>query len=401
MRANYQALYKDYGGNEVTDIFDYGIGSLWQSGTDGAGTTVAIVTAWDDPKVDSDGAAFDKGFHLPDPQIETIYPAGALPSKCPPQMNSSTGTRASWADEETIDVDAIHLIAPYAKMLVAVAPPDTQEADDPASNSAPPEFMKALETISSQHLASVISINGGTGESTYGDGAAEICAQDAGELEAAAAGIPVLVATGDSGVVQALPTAQGGTDTTTTPDVATWSDSPWVTAVGGSVPHMSSTAPTKLGPDPLWSHEGGGYSSVYARPSYQNGVSGAPTRSVPDITMDAQMGCWPPRRTRETSGRSTRLFTRCSARLGLAMVSPTWSAATTRRRWYLRAEPRRSPCPDSRQVAGPMSPAAGAPSTLRASSPRSSRRAGPPPRKPRRVARRNLSSATSGSTASR
>lgn len=29
---------------------------------------------------------------------------------------------------------------------------------------------------------------------------------------------------------------------------------------------------------------------MYARPSYQNGVSGAPTRSVPDITMDAQMG---------------------------------------------------------------------------------------------------------------
>lgn len=290
MRANYQALYKDYGGNDVTDIFDYGISTLWQSGTDGAGTTVAIVTAWDDPNVESNVAAFDKGFHLPNPQIQTIYPAGALPSKCPPQMNSYTGTCASWANEETIDVDAIHLIAPYAKILVAVAPPDTQEADDPASNGAPPEFMKALETISSQHLANVISISGGTGESTYGDGDAAIRAQDAGELEAAAAGIPVLVATGDSGVVQALPTAQGGTDTTTTPDIATWSDSPWVTAVGGSVPHMSSTAPTKLGPDPLWSHEGGGYSSVFTRPSYQDGVSSASTRSVPDITMDAQIG---------------------------------------------------------------------------------------------------------------
>jgi subtilase family serine protease len=292
MRTNYQALYKNFAGNEITDIFDYGVGSLWLNGTDGAGTTIAVLEAWDDPQINSDVAAFDKQLHLPNPQIQTIFPAGPLPSKCPPQMTADNDTCSSWGGEEAIDVDAIHLMAPYAKILVAVTPPDTQETDDAASNGAPPEMMKALETISSRHLANVISISGGTGESTYSGGAAQIRAQDPGELAAAAAGIPVLVATGDSGVVQQLATAgpDDGTDTTTTPDIATWSDSPWVTAVGGSVPHMSSQSPTKLGPDPLWANEGAGYSSVYARPTYQDTAGSAPMRSVPDITMDAQTG---------------------------------------------------------------------------------------------------------------
>ncbi len=291
MRANYPALYKNFGGGDVTDIFDYGIGPLWLNGTDGAGTTIALVEAWDEPNIAADVASYDKALHLPDPQIQTIFPAGPLPAKCPPQMNRYTGTCASWAGEEALDVEELHLIAPYAKILVAVTPPDTQEADDSASNGAPPEFMKALETISSRHLANVISISGGTGESTYGGGAAQLGAQDPGELAAAAAGIPVLVATGDSGVVQQLAApGPGGTETTMTPDIAAWSDSPWVTAVGGSVPDMSSQTPTKLGPDPLWNHEGAGYSSVYARPTYQDHASSAATRSVPDITMDAQFG---------------------------------------------------------------------------------------------------------------
>ena len=53
----------------------------------------------------------------------------------------------------------------------------------------------------------------------------------------------------------------------------------------------------KAGPDPLWHvgrfSEGAGFSSVFARPGYQNGVAaitGSRMRSVPDITMDAQDG---------------------------------------------------------------------------------------------------------------
>jgi len=79
---------------------------------------------------------------------------------------------------------------------------------------------------------------------------------------------------------------------------ATWDDNPWVTAVGGTVPNVSRTDGSKLGPDPLWHvggifSEGAGFSAVYPRPAYQDGVAsitGSPWRSVPDITMDAQQG---------------------------------------------------------------------------------------------------------------
>jgi hypothetical protein len=64
------------------------------------------------------------------------------------------------------------------------------------------------------------------------------------------------------------------------------------------VPNVSTTDGSKLGPDPLWHvggifSEGAGFSAVYPRPAYQDGVAsitGSPWRSVPDITMDAQSG---------------------------------------------------------------------------------------------------------------
>ena len=150
---------------------------------------------------------------------------------------------------------------------------DSEITDDPASNVAPPEMMHALEYISANHIANAISISDGTGEDTYAFGTAQIHANDPGPLAAAAAGIPVTNATGDCGVVQnlAIANAQCGT-TSPGPATATWDDNPWVTAVGGTVPNVSKTDGSKLGPDPIW-HEGGifsegaGFSAVFPRPS--------------------------------------------------------------------------------------------------------------------------------------
>ncbi len=207
----------------------------------------------------------------------------------------SYGSCSAWAGELELDVEAAHLIAPYAKIVISVTPADTEVTDDAASQVAPPEMMKAVETIASRHLADVISISDGTGESTYNYGAAEIRAQDPGELAAAAAGIPVLAGTGDCGVVQNRAVANGQcADTSRIPDTAAWDDSPWVTAVGGTVPDLSE-AGKRLGPDPMWHvagvfAAGAGFSSVYPRPAYQAAVNPAPVRSVPDISMDASNG---------------------------------------------------------------------------------------------------------------
>jgi len=278
------------------DIFDYGIGSLWLKGIDGAGTTIAVIEGWGfGPGVSPGVKQFDSTLGLPDPQITTIYPAGPLPKECPPGMAKlgSYGSCASWARETDLDVMAAHLIAPYAKIVISATPADTQVTDDAAFQVAPPEMMKAVEFIAASHLANVISISDGNGESSYSHGAEEVTAQDPGELAAAAAGIPVLVGTGDCGVVQNLPVASSQCGTTSPePDTGTWDDSPWVTAVGGTIDNVNASG-QKVGPDPIWRQEGAGFSSIYPRPAYQNGVAhitGSPMRSVPDIAMDAIQG---------------------------------------------------------------------------------------------------------------
>jgi subtilase family serine protease len=295
MTSNYAAFAHSTPGAQ--DILDYHIGDLWLHGIDGTGTTIAVLEGWDDPQINTVIHSFDQKYGLPDPEIQTIYPDGGhLPATCPPGMVAlgSYGSCSAWAGELRLDVEAAHLIAPYAKIVISATPADSEITDDAASQVAPPEFMTALEYIAQNHLADAISISDGTGESTY-DNRAELTAQDPGELAAAAAGIPVLVGTGDCGVVQnlAVASSQCG-NTTTTPDTAAWDDSPWVTAMGGSVPDMTATG-TKAGPDPLWKAgkygEGAGYSSVYSQPDYQRAIEpGATMRSVPDITLDAQDG---------------------------------------------------------------------------------------------------------------
>ncbi len=298
---NMQKNYPKYRFNTPgpQDIFDYQIGNLWKQDIDGYGTTIAVIEGWDFPGISKAVAGFDKTYGLPNPQITTIFPSGPLPPKCPPEMVElgSYGSCAAWQGELTLDVIAAHLIAPYAKIVISATPADSEITDDAAGQVAPPEMMRALEYISSNHLANAISISDGTGEITYSHGQEEITAQNPGELSAAAAGIPVMVATGDCGVVQNLAVASGQcSNVSACPDTAAWDDSPWVTAVGGSVPNLSP-AGRKAGPDPLWHtgpfSEGAGFSAVFARPAYQNGVAGitgSPMRSVPDITMDAQSG---------------------------------------------------------------------------------------------------------------
>jgi subtilase family serine protease len=283
------------------DIFDYNVGALWRQGIDGAGTTIAVMEGWHYLDINRQVAQFDKVFGLPNPQIQTIYPAGPLPPVCPRGMLrlQSYGSCNAWKNELTLDVIAAHLIAPYAKIIISATPADTEITADPAENVAMPEIMKGVEFISSHHLADVMSISDGTGETTYPAGPAQITSQSAAELTAAANGVPVLVATGDCGVVQNLAVANAQcSNTSPTPDTAAWDDSPWVTAVGGSVPNLDPTTGQRLGPDPVWHvrgtlAEGAGYSSVFARPSYQHvvaSISHSPMRSVPDITLDSQDG---------------------------------------------------------------------------------------------------------------
>jgi hypothetical protein len=168
-----------------------------------------------------------------------------------------------------------------------------------SSQVAPPEMMKALEFLSANKLADVISISDGSNEGDYSNGLAEIRAQDPGELAAAAAGIPVVNATGDCGAAQNLATATGFCNHLTAgPAVATWADSPFVTAVGGVTPAYSYTGPNGQDSFSVWNMghvaaEGAGLSQIYPQPGYQRAVDalrGTTMRALPDLTMDATHG---------------------------------------------------------------------------------------------------------------
>jgi hypothetical protein len=290
-----------WGDLDLRDIFSYKVNQLWAQGIDGYGTAVAVMEGWDDPSMQADLNALDAQIGLPDTTVETVYPDGPLPATCPAGMVAlgSYGSCDAWQGELELDVEAVHMMAPYATIVISATPSDSEVVGDPSSEVAMPEIVKGMEYISQNKIANVMSISDGSSETDYSRGAAEIHAQDAGELTAAAAGIPISNATGDCGAAQNLTTATSQCGTVSSgPASATWGDSPWVTAVGGSTPQHTAPCPPCDGPTGEDSFvlnriEGAGLSEMYARPTYQNGIksiSGSTMRSMPDITMNSADG---------------------------------------------------------------------------------------------------------------
>lgn len=287
-------------GTPLGDLRSFDVEPLWNTGIDGAGTTIAVVEGWNDPQIQAIVDQQDGVYGLPNPKITTIYPAGPLPKVCPAGMQrlGSYGSCLAWHAELTLDVETVHLLAPYANIVISATPADTEINDDASAQVAPPEMMEALEYMSEHHSADVISISDGSNEGDYRHGAPEILAQDPGELTAAAAGIPVVDGTGDCGAAQELAAGTGFcTDLTKGRAVATWNDSPYVLAVGGNTPAFTYTGPGGADTFSVWNTgraaEGAGRSIIFKRPAYQSAeasVIGAPWRSVPDITMDAATG---------------------------------------------------------------------------------------------------------------
>jgi Subtilase family len=282
------------------DIVDYGVDDLWRQGIDGAGVTVAYVVTNPDPDLLASMTAYDKAMHLPSADItEAALPAPADPAapcrvECTPI-------------EDQLDAEAIHSMAPYAKILFVHPPvPET------LGMQGWPQVAQAIEMIADRHLADVISVSLGDGEANFLDDPtnptatqqAAIHSLDPAFLDAAARGIPVTFAAGDCGPTEASVLGDTGQ---CTPAVGVTAghpvDSPWVTAVGGTIPNPGlATTSGRTAPDALWTSPnprlsydaaGAGVSTVYPKPSWQSGIpalKGITGRAYPDITMDASDG---------------------------------------------------------------------------------------------------------------
>ncbi len=79
----------------------------------GAGTTIAIIDAFDDPTLIQDLHVFDQKFGLPDPSVTIAKEIDGDGN--PPRADTG------WSTETAIDVEWAHAIAPGAKILLCQA----------------------------------------------------------------------------------------------------------------------------------------------------------------------------------------------------------------------------------------------------------------------------------------
>jgi hypothetical protein len=280
------------------DIIDYGVNDLWKKGIDGAGVTVAYIVTNPDPGLAASMATYDADMDLPPANItEMALPAPANPSAtC--QVECSPG-------EDRLDAEAIHSMAPYANILF-VSPP----VPETVGMQGWPQVAQAIEMIASEHLADLITVSLGDGENDFindptnptATQQAAVHSLDPAFLDAAAHDIPVQFAAGDCGPTD--PPVLGDTGQCT-PAIGLTAghpvDSPWVTAVGGTIPNAGLATPAgRTAPDALWTAPNdnsdaasAGISTVYPQPYWQKGIPalrGVTGRAFPDISMDASDG---------------------------------------------------------------------------------------------------------------
>jgi subtilase family serine protease len=273
----------------------YGESGLLKSGVTGRGVTVAITDAYAAPTIYQDAQTYSRVHHQP------LFGRGQF-SQITPGANGFDQTdecgAQGWYGEETLDVEAVHAMAPGAKIVYVGAPDCFSGLDD------------AWASAIDNHIADVItnSWTDGTDDiNLLGTDYVEFYEQFS--LEAALTGITVNFSSGDDGDHTA-----GGTDLPSK-TVEFPADLPYVTGVGGTsvligshgqwlgeygwqndYSTLTDGAWTPAPPGDYNSGGGGGTSQLFAQPFYQAGrvpasiseyYGSTPMRAVPDIAMAA------------------------------------------------------------------------------------------------------------------
>ncbi len=220
----------------------YGFSSLTANG---AGQTIAIVDAYDDPNILSDLKAFDAKYGLPDPSFQKVSQTGSQ-TKLP-------SANASWGLEISLDVEWAHAVAPAAKILLVEA----------SSNSLS-NLLTAVDYASS--VAKVVSMSWGSSEFS------SETSYDSHFSPQLHPGVTFIASSGDTGGMAIWPAV-----------------SPYVLSVGGSSLTIVSSAAGvySYSSESSWSGSGGGYSSFEKEPSWQYAVQSTGRRSTPDVAYDA------------------------------------------------------------------------------------------------------------------
>jgi subtilase family serine protease len=234
----------------------------------GAGQTIYIVDAMDDPNAAAELAAFNAKFGLPACKTVAIPVGTKLPLAAAPTTNpgctlsvvytNAAGAQTStapaydsgWATEIALDVQWAHATAPLARIILI-------EAADTSINS----LLGAVRFANAMGPG-IVSMSWGANEGSW---TASV------DSAFSAANMTYLAAAGDSGAGVMWPAV-----------------SPRVVAVGGTSLTYSGTGSRS---ESVWSGTGGGISAYTPTPSYQTtavpGLGSVARRSVTDVSFNA------------------------------------------------------------------------------------------------------------------
>ncbi|WP_050776797.1 S53 family peptidase [Streptomyces sp. SPB074] len=270
----------------------YGTERLGDRGTDGAGTTVAALGVVGSPHLAADLRHFSRALGLPAPRLEVVRHAPPHGAKAAPYDEDNAGMLAT-AREATLDMEALHAMAPRARLVYHQVDLPRVDADGVLDARAADALAAALRTVLTRQRPDILSLSFVMSE--RGDGAEQVARLARGLRPvlagAARAGTTVVAASGDDG---ASPGAAQAAHLGAEPvrGVAWPASDPSVTAVGGTRVTLDA-AGRRRAADTVWNDKGGapgGGTSVLARrPRYQDGVrdvTGA-RRGVPDVSLTA------------------------------------------------------------------------------------------------------------------
>src|SRR5215470_2640947 len=293
----------------------YNLGPLYQANDEGQGMTIAIIDSFGNPNMASDLGNFNDQMHLQHmcgepgvdctagmPTFQHVYWNGKTQVKAPPPGSKGAGiqTRNIWALETALDVEWAHAIAPKANILNVTTNPA-----EVLGVQGFPAMMNAEQFIVDHHEANVITQSFGAAEETFGTQQSLLNLRHA-FISAADAGITVLASSGDGGSSNVSKTPVNHPTTFPFPTVGWPASDPLVTAVGGT--YLCTNPITGTGVDSAdppttcqnnpgvrevgWIDSGGGFSHVFAKPSYQNTLPAGSTpitsgRGVPDVAYQA------------------------------------------------------------------------------------------------------------------
>jgi subtilase family serine protease len=195
----------------------YGFDTTLNQGIDGTGQTVAILDAFASPTLLADAQQYFKNNDPSHPLKSSQWTEYTGPGTPPPPSCETTQDAQGWYGEQSLDVEAVHAVAPGAHIAFVGAVSDSDQ-----------DLLAAINMIVTKHLATVISNSWAGAE----EGGGDFSTYEAAAIQAGLKGVGLYFASGDDGDYVQTFTQYGQTGET--PTVSFPTSLTQVTGVGGT-----------------------------------------------------------------------------------------------------------------------------------------------------------------------